>query len=830
MMRVVIGLLLAFISTVALAGGHGNALTPYTVGFDGWTVLGPTAPGSQPNCGTGTPNTTPQCWFYVSSTGADGANVCTNPASPCATIAHATAQLRVGKPDHLNILCGDTIPFVATRVMTLQNIGQSATAPAVVTTYCPSTAPANTSGTNLPEGSGPRPTLQADCTNGGIGIFGVTGNYIAIINLRLYNYQRDPLNSGSYNPACNGNGGSGLFNSNAMLNWILIEGSTFEYFQGIGFTTDIAPHTGFNWFLRRSLVYNSYGGNGIFFEGQTGTILFEESTICNTGWNADATTAINSASYNSGTGVVTMTIAANVGYTAAGQRVVISGMTGTGANLVNGTQTTAAGTGNTTLTIQISTGQTISGLTGGNVVGIPDTASHHNFYNAYGPDSVSPPYPNGTTLVPTTQGNISAPLILKGNIICRGINNDQLRAGGEAQFNAWIANPGALSIGGPIANITDNIIVEAQNYYISNNGYGSGFTTGTQNIPQFTTIPTRGPNGKLNVARNIFTTNSGTASNAAIISQTKVCNASIQGCTNPTTNYLYDSNIFCGWAAGGIAKNSDGAVLTLNSTFTAGGGGAPGTYPLTALTGGAGSGAVASVTVGAGGGVTSVNITQFGGIGALFTLQLSGTTTAIITGTQAGGFILPNGTGYNSPLLDGNGNGIGGRTITAQIDGTPNGDGHYTVSAAGTFGPAAASSYMADSSSGIIGPRTGTGYTAGDTLGITAGSGIGQIPGLSGFSINVATVATNTYTNNTTDGTVACSTLSGPNPSITVGSYNASIGGTATTASYLTSVLAKSKTDANGNPNWPYKYSAYALVNAFKTGFGQTPNAPVYSP
>jgi hypothetical protein len=80
-------------------------------------------------------------------------------------------------------------------------------------------------------------------------------------------------------------------------------------------------------------------------------------------------TTITSGTYTSGTGAVSLTLAANIGL-ATGSPMTVYGATGTGTNIasVNVNNATAgAGTGGTTLNYTIATGLTITTITGGQV-------------------------------------------------------------------------------------------------------------------------------------------------------------------------------------------------------------------------------------------------------------------------------------------------------------------------------------------------------------------------------------------------------------------------------------------------------------------------------
>ena len=90
-------------------------------------------------------------------------------------------------------------------------------------------------------------------------------------------------------------------------------------------------------------------------------------------FNATDGTTISSGSYNSGTGLVTLTLNASATNPSVGDQVQVTGAVGSGANLssINGTFTAGAGTSSPTLTYTIATGLTITTITGGTAGGLP---------------------------------------------------------------------------------------------------------------------------------------------------------------------------------------------------------------------------------------------------------------------------------------------------------------------------------------------------------------------------------------------------------------------------------------------------------------------------
>ena len=115
-------------------------------------------------------------------------------------------------------------------------------------------------------------------------------------------------------------------------------------------------------------VYNVYGAGGRKrWKGVLGAQGVSPTTTSNgisgiNQWITGSTASISSGTYDSGTGLVTLTIANTLPNSILPtSSVTISGVTGTGSVAsVNGVQTAAVGTGSTTLTFTIATGLTLT--------------------------------------------------------------------------------------------------------------------------------------------------------------------------------------------------------------------------------------------------------------------------------------------------------------------------------------------------------------------------------------------------------------------------------------------------------------------------------------
>lgn len=164
--------------------------------------------------------------------------------------------------------------------------------------------------------------------------------------------------------------------------------------------------------------------------------------------------------------------------------------------------------------------------------------------------------------------------------------------------------------------------------------------------------------------------------------------------------------------------NTDGIGTT--STLVAGTGYNPGNYQIVPLTGGNGTGAYASLTVGAAGGVTSVTITQQGS-GYLVNDVLS----ANIFG----------GSGFSVTVASVSGSVIA--TLNTLVPGTGYNPGNYpnTTLTGGTGTGATAFITVATDGTviAVYPQQQGTGYAVNDTLSAS-------LPVGTGFSINVATL------------------------------------------------------------------------------------------
>ena len=135
---------------------------------------------------------------------------------------------------------------------------------------------------------------------------------------------------------------------------------------------------------RNSMLDNFITGSGFT---QTGPYM---GLISSVGWTNLATTLSALVSYNSSTGLATLSTAAAHGLLPSDSPVTIASAAGTGANIssLNGTFIPQTGTTGSTLVIYVGTGLTITTVTGGNVTTTSGTragdtmASHVNWTEA----------------------------------------------------------------------------------------------------------------------------------------------------------------------------------------------------------------------------------------------------------------------------------------------------------------------------------------------------------------------------------------------------------------------------------------------------------------
>ena len=166
---------------------------------------------------------------------------------------------------------------------------------------------------------------------------------------------------------------------------------------------------------------------------QTSNAESTPNTCKTTSWNnihiyngaVGITSGIASGSYNSGTGIVSLTLSSSLPL-ASGFTLNLSGVTGTGADLglVSGTQTATSGTGGTTVNFSVGAGHTISTITAATVADVflnptnveidadsGGSALYRGFYEDDGTIEDSSPYQslNGIFPLQASQDSVFTP-------------------------------------------------------------------------------------------------------------------------------------------------------------------------------------------------------------------------------------------------------------------------------------------------------------------------------------------------------------------------------------------------------------------------------------
>jgi len=261
---------------VGLSGGPSGAC--WTVGGDGWLV---TCAKSETNGGTcntthtGTSDGT--CIYYVSASGSGSSCAAKGPVdpnfpTPCG-LTGALAMLRDGKSDWLLIKCGDTFTTIIGRFGTS---GASATAPQMVSNY------------------GPEPCVRPlfSVLDGSIidaGGGGTAGNYTVITGLNAYHPDRDPDNAAfnlswaSYTDKAHG---TTCYTNLHAANWLWIEDFGCQFFS-TGFDIEFVAKSNFT-FRRNQILNNTQLGS--YWDTLT-NVLAEGNLFDNNGWMQALATA-----------------------------------------------------------------------------------------------------------------------------------------------------------------------------------------------------------------------------------------------------------------------------------------------------------------------------------------------------------------------------------------------------------------------------------------------------------------------------------------------------------------------------------------------------------
>src|SRR5262249_37437944 len=198
--------------------------------------------------------------------------------TPVKTLYKGASLLRSGYPDWLLLKKGDTWTDQALETAPGDNFGRggrSSTEPMLVASY----------------GTGARPLIKTVNGYNAIQFQGGTGgNYVAVVGLEFYSYQRDPSNP-SYVGDANVLNANGIFMLNGF-GWQLVEDCKISFYgNNLSYPVNDLGNTGANLSLRRNVIVDAYNrdtvahSQGIYTGGITG-VLLEENLFDHNGWNA----------------------------------------------------------------------------------------------------------------------------------------------------------------------------------------------------------------------------------------------------------------------------------------------------------------------------------------------------------------------------------------------------------------------------------------------------------------------------------------------------------------------------------------------------------------
>lgn len=741
----------------------------------GWSVATPTAPFA---VGTGTSPAGSRI-ICVSNAGNDTTGDGSF-ATPYATPTKGNGFLRDGFPDWLLFRRGDT--FLDS--IQIRYSGLSPTERIVISNYDQATfnpsAPVCDPG---PPVSTARPIYKGDWTlgsaiagSGGGGAPATSGQNLFIGGIDFTAHTRDP-SSPTYDPSTVFRGVSGI----GML-WtqdsFLVENCRFRWFSenvGITPTASDTAHTT-NFIFRRCVLNNSYtidsNGGGMHLGGLTGFLIEEScfdhnyyasSTVIFT-ISAPAVPPTAGAVYSDGT--ISYTVVSTVG------TLLTTTTSGIPSNR-SGTLTKTSGTGDASISFsQISV--TTSGIYG----------FDHNIYVSAYNDEFDP-------------AAVTSGMVFRGNIMARDPSTVQFRSGGQITNNLCIQNPQPFIVAFPVAGeqtvISNNVVIEAKGN--PPQPYEAGFGTGGFE-PQYGL----GPPFSFDSNIHCHTTRANGGSGISV-----------------NSNYVgtISNDIFFDWNTP-LIDATGGGILTFG-----------------AIT--AGSGATAMPTFS---GYIDDNSTPgtYSGVAGHFLTVTAITGTPLTDGMQltwpgmAGGTFLNI---YDKEDFSGSGGGTGiyqihlypgahhniavaPTTFTVQnwflsITGGSGSGAKAIIKTTGTGG-GVASCVIWDGQMNNEVPSQymtgGVGYVANDSVSAA-------VPGVTGFSVLVSTVASVTQTSNRLDASGANVTPPlFPDPGRTIGSYMSSIGLGSTTNDYFTAIANQNKS------NWNPALTANAVNTYIRAGFG----------
>jgi chitodextrinase len=211
---------------------------------------------------------------YVSSSAGSDSNSGLSASTPVKTIARGLSLLRNGYPDWLLLNKGDAW----NESTTVCTSGRSATEPMLISSY----------------GTGARSLIKVATSSGpgiqstGGGGCGAGGNYLALVGIEFYAYDRDP-NSSDFNASTVDSylSGTAFFNP---ISWMLIENCKFSFFDvNIDIDGSYFPQNLSNISIRRNVVVDAYGisyhSQGAYMN-DVNNLLLEENLFDHNGWNS----------------------------------------------------------------------------------------------------------------------------------------------------------------------------------------------------------------------------------------------------------------------------------------------------------------------------------------------------------------------------------------------------------------------------------------------------------------------------------------------------------------------------------------------------------------
>lgn len=775
------------------AFGQGLTTAPaavYPLTVNGWFDYGTGTPGTG-SCATGT--FTGTCIFYLTSANVGGS--CTGQPPPVVDTPSTaimcdsntsltsifTAKIRTGKPDwilfkkgdvwvdvsigsnagHLGgTACGNVWNFNQVIVGTGCSSGLSCATPARIGSW-PSTAAR-------------RPQLQLALLGGGAFLWNSGGDNVAINGIDFYVYKRDPNNPSfdATNAPANGPAASNNLSRTTCVIWedlkvawgvvplsLIAQGAFGTYNTGLYINRIVS-----------SDAWGSGGGGGALISGVCPLLNINQSVWNHNGWAP-------AASFNGTVNGTTLTVNS---FTGTGNTISLKqtvSFTGvTGSPVITGTQSVNYdGTGTYTISVLQSA-----------IGPIAMTA-------AIAGDDGRNQFSHGIYDTETGCGSN-----VTGNVFTYNSENGMLQRPGGTAYNNFFSgnNAGVIQWGGALPGVNSldhNIVLDGEVAGTSAptaiTVYGA-FATSASN---FSGIPLQGLISTA-ITNNIIANTTAATTQAIALAQATLGLPATNGDT-------VSGNIIYNWGATSAITNTPGGITGLGA-MAPGTGYVNGYYAHVAMTGGSCSGVFMNVLV-SGGSVQHLDFVSNSGQGNDLSTNIGKNYQAGDILTNNGGIPGLTGMQYTITAVDPTSGGIMAGTVSNPGTGGVAGAGPYTnipmVYVSGSMAGTGAFATAINNGNGqvtqIFIPNTdygqppivgnianpGTGCAAGNTL-TTSNSNLGGSG--SGFSVSVASVATNTITNNTICVSGTCTPpTTYPNPgNAALANYSSQVLGNGTTA------------------------------------------------